>query len=95
MAGEPLFMRLYLSSAGSRLNLAGAPDVLIAAPERDANGTLHPDESVDVQGAGFHRTRDLGGYWLHRRLWPLEAIEPDDVARDIADRMGQTGLIAV
>ena len=39
-AGQPLLARRYLSPAGTRLNLPGAPDALIAAPERDATGRL-------------------------------------------------------
>lgn len=92
--GQPLFARLYLSPAGTRLNLPGAPDALIAAPERDANGTLEPRASVDAELAGFARTKDLDGYWLHRRIWPLDGLAADDVARQIADGFRRTELVA-
>ena len=41
----PLLLRRYLSPQNTRLNLPGHPDALIAALERDTNGTLGPHES--------------------------------------------------
>ena len=92
--GQPLFARLYLSPAGTRLNLPGAPHALIAAPERDPNGTLEPAASVAAEASGFARTKDLDGYWLHRRIWPLEGLIAPDVARQMADGFRSTGLLA-
>ena len=92
-AGQPVFVRLYLSPAGTRLNLPGAPDALIAAPERDSDGTLEPAASDAAQAAGFLKTKDLDRYWLHRRLWPVEGLVADDVAREIADALTKTGLL--
>jgi hypothetical protein len=92
-SGQPLFARLYLSPAGSRLNLPGSPDALIAAPERDPNGTLEPAASVAAEAAGFLRTKDFDGFWLHRHVWPLEEAVAEDVAREIADRLTATGLL--
>lgn len=92
-AGQPLFVRLYLSLAGTGLNLPGAPDALIAAPERDSDGTLEPAASDAAQAAGFLKTKDLDRYWLHRRLWPVEGLVADDVAREIADALTKTGLL--
>lgn len=89
----PLFLRLYLSPQGTRLNLPGHPDALIAAPERDTNGTLDPAETGSVQAAGFSRTRDLDKYWLYRRAWPLAGLEAEVVALEIVTMLAKTGLL--
>ena len=91
--GQPLFLRLYLSPAGTRLNLPGAPDALIAAPERDADGTLEKPASDAAQAAGFLKTKDFDKYWLHRRVWPLEALVAEAAAHEIVDGLAKTGLL--
>jgi hypothetical protein len=91
---QPLFARLYLSPAGTRLNLPGAPDALIAAPERDANGSLEPRASLAAVASGFARTKDLDGFWLHRRIWPLDGVDARDAAGQIAEGFTRTGLVA-
>jgi hypothetical protein len=93
-AGQLLFVRLYLSPAGTRLNLPGAPDALIAALERDTNGTLEPSASVAAEASGFRRTKDFDGYWLHRCIWPVEGLVSDAVSRQIADAVRTTGLVS-
>ena len=77
-AGAPLFLRLYLSPAATRLNLPGAYDALIAVPERDSDGTLEAAASLAARAAGFERTRDLDGYWLHRRVWRVDELVADE-----------------
>lgn len=92
-AGIPLFLRLYLAAAGSRLNLHGAPDALIVGIERDPNGVLEPEAAVAVTAAGFENSKDLDNYRLHRRVYPLdEIIDPAETAADIVERLGATGL---
>lgn len=91
--GETLLVRLYLAAAGSRLSLPGAPDALIVAPERDADGTLEAEASPKVQAAGFLRTKDLDGYVLHRRVWPIHELRSDDAANEIAAALRRTGLV--
>jgi hypothetical protein len=89
----PLFLRLYLSPQSTRLNLPGQPDALIAAPERDADGTLEPGESAAVKAAGFPRTKDLDGYWLHRHPWELTGLDTESVAGEIVAMLAKTGLL--
>lgn len=84
---EPLFLRLYLSPAGTRLNLPGAPDALIAAPERDPNGALEKPAADRVEAAGFLKTRDLAGYWLHRRVWPVDELDANHAATEIVQAL--------
>lgn len=91
---DPLYLRLYLSAKNSRLNLAGNPDSLIAAPERDANGTLQPDEREAVAAAGFARTKDIAGYTLYRSTWPLADLESEQALGSILDQLATTGLLA-
>lgn len=88
----PLFLRLYLSPAGTRLNLPGAPDALIAAPERDPDGTLEKRASDAAQAAGFLKTKDLDKYWLHRRVWPVEGLDAEQAAAEIADALKRSVL---
>jgi hypothetical protein len=89
----PLYLRLYLSPRSTRLNLPGYPDALIAAPERDADGTLQPGESAAVQAAGFPRTKDLDRYWLHRHPWPLVGLDARAAASEIVTMLAQTELL--
>ena len=84
---KPLFLRLYLSPAGTRLNLPGAPDALIAAPERDPNGALEKPAADRVEAAGFLKTRDLAGYWLHRRVWPVDELDANHAATEIVQAL--------
>lgn len=91
--GIPLFLRLYLAAAGSRLSLHGAPDALIVGIERDPNGVLEPEAAVAVTAVGFENTKDLDSYRLHRRVYPLEEItDPAEVAADIVTRCRESGL---
>lgn len=90
----PLFLRLYLSPQGTRLNLPGHPDALVAAPERDPDGRLEPAESGKVQAAGFPRTKDIDKYWLHRHLWSLAGLDAGTVANQLGTMLSMTGLLA-
>lgn len=93
IGGGTMFLRLYLAPAGTRLNLPGAPAALIAAPERDANGNLEDFEAIAINDAGFVRSRDHDGYWLHRRLWPLNAIDADRVTSELSDALTAADLV--
>jgi len=89
----PLFLRLYLSQHGTRLNLPGEPDSLVVAPERDPNGNLEPDEHERVKAAGFPRAKDMAGFGLHRRLWALDRLDVGTTAAEITAMLEKTGLL--
>ncbi|CAB4895674.1 unannotated protein [freshwater metagenome] len=91
--GQPLYLRCYLTPAGTRLNLPGAPDSLVVAPERDPNGTLEDAAAAAFAAAGFTRTKDIAGYWLHRRLWPLDRLDPQRAAEEAAEGLRAGGLL--
>jgi hypothetical protein len=92
--GEPLFLRIYISPAGTGPNLPGGPDAFIAAPERDANGTLEESVSPAVEAAGFLKTKDLDGYWLHRHVWALQRLDRAAVVGELVDSLKRTALLA-
>lgn len=68
--GMPLFLRIYISPANTRMNAPGQPDALIAAPERDTNGALQPSDAGMVEAAGFAKTKVIDGYTLYAHSWP-------------------------
>lgn len=89
----PLFLRLYLAAQNTRLNLPRAPDSLIAAPERDADGTIDKPDRGAVEAAGFPVTKSITGDTLHRHLWPLASLDPQTVANQIVAMLRKTGLL--
>lgn len=92
--GEPMFLRLYIAPAYSRLNLKGAPDALIVGPERDSGGTLGPDERHRADAVGFPAVKDVSGGLMHRRLWKLRRIDPAAVTEDIVNALVQARFAA-
>lgn len=90
----PLYLRMYLSPRGTRLNFHGKPDALIVAPERDANGHLEPHERDPVKIAGFTLTKDIAGFTPpYRRLLPLEGLDAGAAAQMIVSSLAKTELL--
>lgn len=76
VAGEQVHVRAYLADAGTRLNLPGAPAALVVAPEHNTDGELIASQAVAAAAVGFDPTKDLEGFRMHRRLFPLEDADP-------------------
>lgn len=95
--GERLNLRIYASPVGARLMVHGWPDAVIVGVERGTDGELEPDAAVAVAEVGFHRHRDIDGWWLHRDFWALEraTAAPQSVVDEVLERLSATGLIAI
>jgi hypothetical protein len=93
-AGEPLFLRVYATPAGGRLNVAGWSDAVIAVLERISDGTLDPPSREAATAAGFHKLRDLDGYYMHRAIWASDGATASQIAAELVERIRDTKLIS-
>jgi hypothetical protein len=93
-AGEPLFVRVYATPAGGRLNVAGWGSAVIAVLERNSDGTLDQPSRDAATAAGFHNLRDLDGYYMHRALWTADGADASQIAKDLVHRIKDTKLIS-
>jgi hypothetical protein len=93
--GVPLDLRVYVTPAGGDVNLPGWPGALVVGVERDTDGTLAATDSPAVTAAGVSPQKDLGGYRLHRQLWPVEQLDGgvDEVVETVVAGAGATGLL--
>jgi hypothetical protein len=90
--GQALFVRVYATPAGGRLNVPGWGDTVIAALEHNSDGTLDDSTTDRATAAEFPRLRDIGGYWMHRAIWPAET-DPPQIAAELVERLRATGLV--
>ncbi|MEJ7784250.1 MAG: hypothetical protein WKF96_05550 [Solirubrobacteraceae bacterium] len=92
--GSELRLRVYGSPAGAATNLVGEPDSLIVGIERDAQGTLEAPASDIFAEAGFLNEKEIAGFPMHRRTWPMEdaLAAPAATATSIWEMLAVTGI---
>lgn len=99
VTGAQLWIRVYVTPAGGKLNMPGHPEALALYFGRDSGARLESEMVMRLQGAGFPRMKDIWGFKPCRRLYPLAGNPPprslcDRVVDEMLADLGRGGVLS-